>query len=67
MTSPDVLLVDEPTSMLDHVRGEQIVELLAAECREHKVATLMVTHDHSMLQSATSVLNIIDGKLLAAD
>ncbi len=67
MTSPDVLLVDEPTSMLDHVRGEQIVELLAAECREHKVATLMVTHDHSMLESATSVLNIIDGKLLAAD
>ena len=67
MTSPDVLLVDEPTSMLDHVRGEQIVALLASECREHKVATLMVTHDHSMLESATSVLNIIDGKLLAAD
>ena len=67
MTSPDVLLVDEPTSMLDHVRGKQIVELLAAECREHKVATLMVTHDHSMLESATSVLNIIDGKLSAAD
>lgn len=67
MSSPDVLLVDEPTSMLDHVRGKQIVELLAAECREHKVATLMVTHDHSMLESATSVLNIVDGKLLAAD
>jgi len=31
------------------------------------VATLMVTHDHSMLASATSVLNIVDGKLLAAD
>ena len=67
MTSPAVLLVDEPTSMLDHVRGQQIVELLAAECREHKVATLMVTHDHSMLESATSVLNIVDGKLSAAD
>ncbi len=67
MASPDVLLVDEPTSMLDHVRGKQIVELLAAECSEHKVATLMVTHDHSMLESATSVLNIIDGKLSAAD
>ncbi len=67
MASPDVLLVDEPTSMLDHVRGKQIVELLAAECSEHKVATLMVTHDHSMLESATSVLNIIDGKFSAAD
>ena len=57
MASPDVLLVDEPTSMLDRVRGKQIVELLAAECREHKVATLMVTHDHSMLESATSVVS----------
>ena len=66
MTSPDVLLVDEPTSMVDHVRGQQIVELLAAECREHKVATLMVTHDHSMLESATDVLNIGDGKLSVA-
>ena len=63
MTSPDVLLVDEPTSMLDQVRGQQIVELLATECREHMVATLMVTHDHSMLKSATDVLDIVDGKL----
>ena len=66
MTRPDVLLVDEPTSMLDHIRGQQIVELLATECREHKVATLMVTHDHSMLESATDVLDIVDGKLSVA-
>jgi putative ABC transport system ATP-binding protein len=66
MTSPDILLVDEPTSMLDQVRGQQIVELLATECREHRVATLMVTHDHSMLESATEVLNIVDGRLSVA-
>ncbi|MBT8422899.1 MAG: ABC transporter ATP-binding protein [Gammaproteobacteria bacterium] len=63
MTEPRLMLVDEPTSMLDHNRGQAIVELLAARCREHLVATLMVTHDHGMLAAASRVLNISDGKL----
>lgn len=63
MTEPRLMLVDEPTSMLDHHRGQAIVELLAARCREHKVATLMVTHDRGMLDAASRVLNISDGML----
>jgi putative ABC transport system ATP-binding protein len=63
MTQPKLLLVDEPTSMLDHKRGHAIVELLASRSREHGVATLMVTHDQSMLDSASSVMHIIDGRL----
>ena len=62
MTKPRVLLVDEPTSMLDQVRGRQIVELLSKECRQHEVAALMVTHDASMLDAADKVLNIVDGR-----
>jgi putative ABC transport system ATP-binding protein len=63
MTQPKVLLVDEPTSMLDQKRGHAIVELLAAQCSEHNVATLMVTHDPSMLASASSIMHIKDGSL----
>ncbi len=63
MTDPVLLLVDEPTSMLDHQRGRQIVELLARECREHKVAALMVTHDAGMLDCADRVVHIQDGRL----
>jgi putative ABC transport system ATP-binding protein len=63
MGQPAVMLVDEPTSMLDHGRGEQIVELLARECHEHKVATLMVTHDPGMLQHADRVVRMMDGRL----
>ncbi|MDH3509270.1 MAG: ABC transporter ATP-binding protein [Gammaproteobacteria bacterium] len=63
MMSPALLLVDEPTSMLDQNRGKQIVELLSKECHEHSVATLMVTHDHNVLASADRVLNISDGRL----
>jgi putative ABC transport system ATP-binding protein len=63
MTEPKIMLIDEPTSMLDHERGRAIVELLSARCGEHGVAALMVTHDRGMLDTATHVLHIKDGKL----
>jgi putative ABC transport system ATP-binding protein len=63
MSEPKLLLVDEPTSMLDQDRGQAIVKLLAERCRQHQIATLMVTHDHGMLASASSVMHIRDGRL----
>ncbi len=65
MTEPAVLLVDEPTSMLDHGRGKEVVELLARQTKEHGVATLMVTHDQTMLPWADRVAEIEDGFLTA--
>lgn len=63
MMNPKLLLVDEPTSMLDQHRGTQIVELLLRECHEYEVATLMVTHDHGNLDAADRVVDISDGQL----
>jgi hemin transport system ATP-binding protein len=63
MSEPRLLLVDEPTSMLDQQRGRAIVDLLAERCRQHQVATLMVTHDESMSASADTVMHILDGHL----
>ncbi len=63
MMSPSLLLVDEPTSMLDQSRGKKIVNLLSKQCHEHNVATLMVTHDHSVLSSADRVVSITDGRV----
>ena len=67
MTDPAVLLVDEPTSMLDHARGQQIVELLVRACHQHNVATVMVTHDHSNTAAADQVVHMIDGRLSSGD
>ena len=63
MTQPALLLVDEPTSMLDSQRGQTIVELLQRACHEHQVATMMVTHDRSVLDIADRVVAISDGRL----
>jgi putative ABC transport system ATP-binding protein len=63
MMNPALLLVDEPTSMLDQQRGKQIVELLYRECHEYNVATLMVTHDRNVLSFADKVVTISDGRI----
>lgn len=63
MSSPSVLLVDEPTSMLDQARGRQIVSLLRGQCHEHGVAALMVTHDADMLEFVDKAVHIGDGRL----
>ncbi len=63
MSSPGVLLVDEPTSMLDQARGRQIVALLRGQCHEHGVAALMVTHDPEMLGFVDRAVHIGDGRL----
>ncbi|WP_051970865.1 ABC transporter ATP-binding protein [Kitasatospora azatica] len=61
---PSVLLVDEPTSALDHERGAQIVDLLSEVTREHRTATVMVTHDRELLGRVDRVVEMADGRLL---
>jgi len=61
--APEVLLVDEPTSALDRSRAREIVDLLAAQTRTHHTATVMVTHDHEILDAADRVLTLRDGRL----
>ena len=63
VASPSVLLVDEPTAALDRRRSHEIVELLARQTHEFGVATVMVTHDHDVLEHCDRVLEMVDGRL----
>jgi len=63
MTRPRLLLVDEPTAALDRSRSQEVVALLAQETHEHGVATVMVTHDHDVLQHCDKVYRMMDGRL----
>lgn len=64
--SPSLLLVDEPTSALDHQRGLSIVELLQSVTHERQIATVMVTHDQSVLRLTDRVVHLADGALTQA-
>ncbi|MER7281274.1 ABC transporter ATP-binding protein [Dactylosporangium sp. NPDC000244] len=60
---PSLLLVDEPTAALDRARSHEVVQLLARETKRSAVATVMVTHDHDVLEHCDRVVEMIDGRL----
>ncbi|HEY4451334.1 MAG TPA: ABC transporter ATP-binding protein [Solirubrobacteraceae bacterium] len=62
-TGPSLLLADEPTGSLDSQRSEEVLELIRELCREHNVATVLVSHDPLAAGYADRVLDLRDGKL----
>jgi putative ABC transport system ATP-binding protein len=60
VTSPAVLLADEPTGNLDSRNAEAIVELLSRINRRGSTV-MVVTHDQSVASSASRRLQIRDG------
>jgi zinc transport system ATP-binding protein len=60
--SPDVLLVDEPTSSLDELAEEHIFELLGRARRERGMTVILVSHDLTLVRdTATHVLCVGGG------
>lgn len=60
---PSVLLVDEPTSALDHERSAAIIGLLGDLTREHRLATVVVTHEREQLPAFDEAHAMLDGVL----
>ncbi|MGA5303952.1 ABC transporter ATP-binding protein [Nucisporomicrobium flavum] len=63
MGQPSLLLVDEPTAALDRARSHDVVRLIAEQTKGTQVATVMVTHDHDVLEHCDRVVEMIDGRL----
>jgi len=61
VTSPDVLLADEPTGNLDSERSVEIMELLTDLNRTAGITVLMVTHEPDMAAFARTVVHFKDG------
>ena len=64
---PDLVLADEPTANLDRARSRDVVALLADRAHRDRAATLLVTHDPEGLEHADRVVELVDGRLGAAD
>jgi putative ABC transport system ATP-binding protein len=61
---PMVVFADEPTAALDHATGLHVVELL--DRHRGGGSLVMVTHDPTMLSAADRVLQIAEGRIVAA-
>ncbi|WP_374596072.1 ABC transporter ATP-binding protein [Sphingosinicella sp.] len=60
VTSPDVLLADEPTGNLDTERSFEIMELLT-DLNRSGITVLMVTHEPDMAAFARTIVHFRDG------
>ncbi|MET0361070.1 MAG: ABC transporter ATP-binding protein [Sphingobium sp.] len=61
VTSPAVLLADEPTGNLDSERSVEIMELLTGLNRDAGITVLMVTHEPDMAAFARTIVHFKDG------
>ena len=63
VTSPAVVLADEPTGNLDTQRSHEIMGLLLALNRDHGITVLMVTHEPDMAAYARRRVHFVDGRI----
>ncbi len=61
---PDILILDEATSMLDPAGREQINRLLLKLQRERRMTIISITHDVLETMCADSVVILSDGQLV---
>lgn len=64
VTSPKILLADEPTGALDSVTGKQVMELFRTINKEKGTTIIIVTHDPGIGQSMERCIRILDGQLV---
>lgn len=61
--SPNLVVCDEPTSSLDHVTGQHIVELLRSVAANEGRALIIVTHDSRIYHYADRIARMDDGQI----
>ena len=62
---PKLILADEPTGNLDTRNGDEVMGLLS-RLNEQGATILMVTHSPSHAEHAHRIVNLLDGRIVAA-
>jgi putative ABC transport system ATP-binding protein len=63
VTSPTLMLADEPTGNLDQDTGARVIELMFNLARKKGTAVLLITHDPNLARKADRVLTMNKGRL----
>lgn len=65
VTSPRLIIADEPTTALDSITQRQIVDLLTSLVDESGASMLFITHDFAVLNRATTRCYVLDDGSIA--
>ncbi|GAS87905.1 ABC transporter ATP-binding protein [Mycolicibacterium brisbanense] len=64
ISSPTLVLADEPTANLDHRTGETVVRMLRDLCTTLGVTVVASTHDPTVADEASRVVRMRDGQIV---
>jgi len=64
VTSPSILLADEPTGNLDTKTSEEVLDIFT-DLNEKGLTTIIVTHDPDVSSRCKRVLKLVDGKVIS--
>ena len=67
ITSPQVILADEPTGNLDSKNSAEIMALFRRSNRELKQTILIITHDESIAEQCDRIIVLRDGRIGSDD
>ena len=62
-TRPALILADEPTGNLDSQNTSEVIALLKEASKKYEQTIIMITHSHSIAQTADRIMQVSDGEL----
>ena len=62
---PRVLVLDEPTAMLDPVGRREVISTVTSLCRERCMTVVLITHHMSECVNADRLIALSDGRVIA--
>ena len=64
VSSPEILIFDEPTASLDGDTGRKIIEFVKDQILDEHRAILIVTHDNRIFDFADRIIRMEDGRII---
>ena len=67
LPEPDILILDEPTSMLDVISQAQVMRMLLALQQKRKLSYLFITHDVALCRYVSHKIYTIEEGIIVED
>ena len=64
--NPALILADEPTGNLDTKSTDTVFEMMHCVNRKNKTTFLIVTHNLDLAQCCDHIIELVDGRIVAA-